>query len=128
VKVGHQGGDDVLRTFARTIAAELRQGDVLFRYGGEEFVALLPHADLTGAVSAAERLVKAVAAMSVRLGAATIRVTTSAGVAALASSDVDGTSLVARADGALYEAKRGGRNRVHASGAARLALVAGVAS
>jgi PleD family two-component response regulator len=56
-----------------------------------------------------------------------VNVTTSAGVAALASSDADGLSLVARADGALYEAKRNGRNRVHASGA-RLTLVERAAS
>jgi two-component system cell cycle response regulator len=124
---GHQGGDEVLRSFAKTVAGALREGDVLFRYGGEEFVALLPYADQAGAMKAAERLVKAVAAAPIRVGSTTINVTTSAGVAALASSDADGLSLVARADGALYEAKRNGRNRVQASGA-RLTLVERVAS
>jgi two-component system cell cycle response regulator len=124
---GHQGGDEVLRSFARTVGGALREGDVLFRYGGEEFVALLPYADQAGAMKAAERLVKAVAASPIRVGSTMVNVTTSAGVAALASSDADGLSLVARADGALYEAKRNGRNRVHASGA-RLALVERAAS
>jgi two-component system cell cycle response regulator len=124
---GHQGGDEVLRSFAKTVAGALREGDVLFRYGGEEFVALLPYADQAGALTAAERLVKAVAAAPIRVGSTVINVTTSAGVAALASSDADGLSLVARADGALYEAKRNGRNRVQASGA-RLALVERAAS
>jgi diguanylate cyclase (GGDEF)-like protein len=124
---GHHGGDEVLRAFAKTVAGELREGDVLFRYGGEEFVALLPYADQAGAVKAAERLVKAVGASPVRVGSAMVNVTTSAGVAALAGSDADGLSLVARADNALYEAKRNGRNRVYAS-ASRLALVERAAS
>ena len=124
---GHQGGDEVLRSFARTVAGELREGDVLFRYGGEEFVALLPYADQAGAVKAAERLVKAVGASSIRVGSTMVKVTTSAGVAALASSDADGLSLVARADNALYEAKRNGRNQVQAS-APRLTLVERAAS
>jgi two-component system cell cycle response regulator len=124
---GHQAGDEVLRSLARTVAGALREGDVLFRYGGEEFVALLPYADLAGAMKAAERLVKAVGASPIRAGSAMISVTTSAGVAALTSSDADGLSLVARADSALYEAKRNGRNRVEASGL-RLALVERAAS
>jgi two-component system cell cycle response regulator len=124
---GHHGGDEVLRAFAKTVAGELREGDVLFRYGGEEFVALLPYADQAGAVKAAERLVKAVGASPVRVGSAMVNVTTSAGVAALAGSDADGLSMVARADNALYEAKRNGRNRVYAS-ASRLALVERAAS
>ncbi len=119
---GHAGGDEVLRSFARTVASTLREGDVLYRYGGEEFVAVLSHAGLAGAMNAAERIVKAVAESPVQVGSTTIEITTSAGVAALASSDADGSSLVARADGALYEAKRSGRNRAQASGA-HLALV-----
>jgi two-component system cell cycle response regulator len=119
---GHPGGDEVLRSFARTVAGTLREGDVLFRYGGEEFVALLSHADVRGAMNAAERIVKAVAETPIQVGSTTINITTSAGVAALASCDADGSSLVARADGALYEAKRSGRNRAQAS-AGPLALV-----
>jgi len=120
---GHAGGDEVLRSFARTVASTLREGDVLYRYGGEEFVAVLSHADLAGAMNAAERIVKAVAEAAIPLGSTAINITTSAGVAALASSAADGSSLVARADGALYEAKRSGRNRALSS-AGRLTLVA----
>ncbi len=120
---GHPGGDEVLRSFARTVAGTLREGDVLYRYGGEEFVALLSHADLAGAVNAAERIVRAVSESPIQVGPTAINITTSAGVAALASCDADGSSLVARADGALYEAKRSGRNRVQASGG-HLALIA----
>ena len=122
---GHPGGDEVLRSFARTVAGTLREGDVLFRYGGEEFVALLSHADLAGAMNAAERVVRAVAKAPLQVGATAIRVTTSAGVASLASSDADGPALVARADAALYEAKRGGRNRARASGARPVLVAAG---
>ena len=120
---GHPGGDEVLRSFAKTAARTLREGDVLFRYGGEEFVALLSHADLAGAMNAAERILRAVAETPIPVGGTAINITTSAGVAALVSSDADGSSLVARADGALYEAKRSGRNRALAGG--HLALVAG---
>lgn len=112
---GHSGGDEVLRSFARTVAGTLREGDVLYRYGGEEFVAVLSHADLRGAMNAAERIVRAVAESSIPVGPTTINITTSAGVAALASCDADGSSLVARADAALYGAKRSGRNRAQAS-------------
>jgi diguanylate cyclase (GGDEF)-like protein len=73
-------------------------------------------------MNAAERIVRAVAETPIQVGRTAINITTSAGVAALASSDADGSSLVARADGALYEAKRSGRNRALAGG--RLAVVA----
>ncbi len=112
---GHPGGDEVLRSFARTVAGTLREGDVLYRYGGEEFIAVLSHADLPGAMNAAERIVRAVAESPIQVGPTTINITTSAGVAALASCDADGSGLVARADAALYEAKRSGRNRAQAS-------------
>jgi diguanylate cyclase (GGDEF)-like protein len=110
---GHEGGDEVLRLFARTAAGALRKGDALYRYGGEEFVAILPHADLPGAAVAAERMIDAVRASQIRLGSATVQVTASAGVACL--STAGGAEALARADAALYEAKRGGRNRVCAS-------------
>jgi two-component system cell cycle response regulator len=124
---GHLAGDGILRAFARVVAGQLREGDTLFRYGGEEFVALLPHADLKGTLSVAERLVEAVGAVPIRLGSTMVEVTTSAGCGALSDVDADGPSLVARADSALYEAKSRGRNRVEASGT-RLALVGRVAS
>jgi two-component system cell cycle response regulator len=124
---GHPKGDEVLRAFAHIVAGELREVDTFFRYGGEEFVVLLPHANLKGTMIVAERLVKAVGAAPVRAGSTTIPVTTSAGVAALTTADADGPSLVTRADAALYEAKRSGRNRVQGS-SARLTLVRRVAS
>ncbi len=107
---GHDAGDEVLRSFARTVSQVLREGDSLYRYGGEEFVAILPHADAAGATGAAERILAAVAESCVRVGSAAIRVTTSAGVSSLAEGG-DGRDAISRADAGLYAAKKGGRNR-----------------
>jgi len=120
---GHPGGDEVLRAFANTVKGCLREGDTLFRYGGEEFAVLLPHADGEGALIAAQRIVAAVAGAPVRVDGKILRVTTSAGVACLGAKDASGEALVARADRALYDAKRGGRNQAAFHGR-RLALVA----
>jgi len=110
---GHQGGDEVLRVVARTLRATLRDGDVLYRYGGEEFAVLLPYAQGAGACTAAERMLRAIAAAPIDLRTGQLHVTSSAGVATLSAADNDGASLVSRADAALYEAKKAGRNRVH---------------
>lgn len=112
---GHQGGDEVLRSVARIVSAGLREGDVLYRYGGEEFVALMPDTDIGGAMKAAWRVVKRVAGSPIQVGSAIIAVGISAGVACLATSDTAGADLVARADAALYQAKNAGRNRAHAA-------------
>jgi two-component system cell cycle response regulator len=109
---GHAAGDEVLRSFAQVVAGHLRGGDAVYRWGGEEFVVLLAHADLAAGREAAGRLVTAVAAMSVRIGSTVLRITTSAGVASLLPSDKGGTAFVARADAALYTAKKRGRNRI----------------
>jgi two-component system cell cycle response regulator len=109
---GHPGGDEVLRAVGAILRSTLREGDVLFRYGGEEFAVLLPYAAAAGASAAAERMIRAIAAKTIRVGAADVQVTASAGVASLAATD-DGAKLVGRADAALYEAKNAGRDRVH---------------
>ncbi|HTN52482.1 MAG TPA: diguanylate cyclase [Anaeromyxobacter sp.] len=108
---GHPAGDAVLAAVAARASAALREGDLLGRLGGEEFLALLPGADLAAALAAGERLRKAVAAAPVQAGAAGIAVTVSVGCAAL-GRDEDGAALLARADARLYEAKRAGRDRV----------------
>ncbi|WP_102127005.1 GGDEF domain-containing protein [Deinococcus planocerae] len=104
---GHPVGDRVLRELAALARRELRAGDLLARWGGEEFVWLLPGADLGAAARAAERLRAAVEAHDFRVG----RVTLSLGVAGWRSGD-DPQALFRRADDLLYTAKRGGRNRV----------------
>ena len=108
---GHQGGDEILASLARVVGSVLREGDQVYRYGGEEFVVILPCADERGVLQAAERIVAAVAAAPMRVGKTSIPVTTSAGAASLMSSDKSGESLIGRADAAVYEAKHTGRNR-----------------
>ena len=106
---GHETGDDVLRRLAHTLQERLRSSDVVARVGGEEFVAMLPDTDQAGARSIAETLV---AAMSEQQDPVVGKVTISAGVATLRGPENDSTDLLRRADAALYEAKRQGRNRV----------------
>lgn len=112
---GHAAGDEVLRVFADRVRRILRDGDALFRLGGEEFVVLLPCTDLDGAAAAAERLLEALRESPVRHGESLVPVTASVGVTCLAPGDHGAEDLLARADAALYIAKRSGRDRVVAS-------------
>jgi diguanylate cyclase (GGDEF)-like protein len=110
---GHQRGDDVLRGVARALRECTREIDEPARYGGEELVVALPGTDLAGATELAERVRRAVDSVQVENpGGDPIRVTASFGVAAYPVSAEDRHGLVAAADAALYEAKRGGKNRV----------------
>jgi diguanylate cyclase (GGDEF)-like protein len=113
---GHAGGDAVLRGLAVAARSALRESDLLGRWGGEEFLAVLPETDLAGARTMAERLRQAIEAMRVDYGGRRLQVTVSLGVAdALPGHDPearDAEQLVARADEALYRAKGAGRNRV----------------
>ncbi len=112
---GHPAGDQCLSKVAQALAESLRQStDVIGRYGGEEFIAVLPHAQADAARRAAQRLVHAVAALGLPHARApgADHVTVSIGVAyGRAPSDVSPSALVAHADTALYEAKSSGRNR-----------------
>lgn len=119
--VGHQGGDEVLQAVAQRIKTELRLSDALGRFGGEEFVVLLIDAQLPHALTVAERIRASVAQRVVDLSdGAGLQVTVSIGVSELAMADricpIDriAQQLIARADGALYQAKEAGRNRVMA--------------
>lgn len=109
---GHAVGDAVLAGFGRDLAAVLRGVDVMARLGGEEFVALLPRCDLESARVAAERVRQAAEQRHLQQHGRSIRFTVSVGVALLDPLDADWEVLLARADHALYEAKRRGRNRV----------------
>jgi diguanylate cyclase (GGDEF)-like protein len=104
---GHAAGDQVLAAIGRVLTAHLRTGDLVSRYGGEEFLVILPDTPPAGAMQVAERLREAVAAL---VGLSKM-VTVSIGVASC-HQDETAESLVARADAALYQAKNSGRNRV----------------
>lgn len=109
---GHLAGDHVLRELARVVQGRIRRDEVFARYGGEEFVIALPETPLEGAVSLAENLRARVAEHTFVFQGERIPVTVSIGAAVLAPDDKTATELVQRADEKLYEAKRGGRNRV----------------
>ncbi|MCC6777819.1 MAG: PleD family two-component system response regulator [Hyphomicrobiales bacterium] len=110
---GHDAGDDVLREFALRIRKSIRGIDLACRYGGEEFVVLMPETDLAVSTMVAERLRRRIASepFSIQQGGRGIEVTISIGIAALGSGD-SAASVLKRADQALYRAKRDGRNRV----------------
>jgi two-component system cell cycle response regulator len=110
---GHDTGDDVLREFAVRIKKSIRGIDLACRYGGEEFVVVMPETDMAVATMVAERLRRRIASepFPIQQGAKTIEVTISIGLAAL-ERDEDAAKVFKRADQALYRAKRDGRNRV----------------
>lgn len=109
---GHLAGDYVLRELARVVQGRIRRDEVFARYGGEEFVIALPETPLEGAVSLAQNLRARVAEHTFVFQGERIPVTVSIGAAVLNPNDKTATDLVQRADEKLYEAKRGGRNRV----------------
>lgn len=109
---GHKVGDTVLGQFAKACREALRESDIMGRMGGEEFAILFPETTLPDAVDVAERLRETVAATRIPLEhGLPIQVTVSIGVASFASGDANIDVFMNRADGALYEAKHGGRNR-----------------
>jgi diguanylate cyclase (GGDEF)-like protein len=112
---GHAIGDQVLCRAVDALRANLRGHDVLGRYGGEEFALLLPGTDKAGAMLAAERARHGLGERPVEAGSLSIPISVSAGVAAYGIDGTDWESLVSGADKALYEAKRGGKNRVVAA-------------
>ncbi len=111
---GHDAGDDVLRDFALRIKRSIRGIDLACRYGGEEFVIIMPETDMAVAAMVAERLRRRIAAepFAIAQGSRQIPVTISIGIAGLRGKDDTAAALLKRADQALYRAKRDGRNRV----------------
>ncbi|MDH5300391.1 MAG: GGDEF domain-containing protein [Gammaproteobacteria bacterium] len=110
-RFGHSAGDKILRSVANSISRCIRSSDVIFRYGGEEFVILLPNTDASGSQLLAERIRTSIANSENRHLDYHINVTISIGVHTLSIEDSPG-NLFNKADQALYQAKRSGRNRV----------------
>jgi len=122
-RFGHPAGDQALRAVSDVLCAQLRQNlDIPARYGGEEFAVILPHTgtqesaeDLAdGARASAERIRHAIAEMDLPFGedGAPVHITASVGLAMLPAHAADADELVSKADQALYEAKRAGKDRV----------------
>ncbi len=110
---GHDVGDKVLRQVAQRFRQNIRSMDLACRFGGEEFVGIMPDLDLARALQVGERLRASIAGDVITVGPGKpLQVTASVGLAALAGWDDTPDSLIKRADLALYAAKRRGRNRV----------------
>ncbi|TQV78266.1 GGDEF domain-containing protein [Exilibacterium tricleocarpae] len=110
-RLGHSGGDQVLREVAQQIGRASRETDLTFRYGGEEFVVVLSNTGESGAATIAERVRQGIDTLAIRLKGDAVHTTVSVGCSTLTAED-DIASLFERADKALYKAKQKGRNRV----------------
>jgi diguanylate cyclase (GGDEF)-like protein len=110
---GHHVGDEVLRRFANTLKEHIRKHDVVARFGGEEFVLLLPGKDTEQGLEVAEKLRAKTADTQITIGDdVCLTLSASFGVAHYDSSDREWSAVLHRADNALYAAKKQGRNRV----------------
>lgn len=112
---GHPFGDTVLVAVARVLGGALRAGDIACRYGGEEFMLLLPNMPLAAARERAEAIRRRVAGLELSAGSLSVPVRISAGVAEAPQDATDAESLIRQADAALYRAKAQGRDRVEVS-------------
>ena len=128
-RYGHLAGDQVLRHVVAVVGQRLRAQDLLGRYGGEEFMLLLPGTDVAGAQQLAQQLCQAVQAAPADWAGQQIAVTVSVGIAGITSGQAcDWETLLQLADKALYRAKDNGRNRVEVAEVAEVAAVAAVAA
>jgi two-component system, cell cycle response regulator len=116
---GHDIGDEVLKEFAKRITANIRGIDLACRFGGEEFVVVMPDTDLTFAYAVAERLRRQIEStpMAISRAPGELSITVSIGLSALDGENDSAEAILHRADQALYQAKRSGRNRVVADAA-----------
>ena len=109
---GHDAGNRLLRQVANAVQAELRATDVPARYGGDEFIVLLPETPPKGAVEVAERIRNAIGARPLAINGQNVVASVSIGFASFPEDGRTLDALAARADRALYPAKQAGRNRV----------------
>lgn len=121
-ELGHLRGDDLLRAVGAQLTRVLRSSDVRCRYGGDEFLIILPDTPLIGAQQAAEAVRRKIATLAMVAGGKTIPVTVSIGIAEAGPAEPGITALIGRADAALYQAKRGGRDRCAAAGASEVSV------
>jgi diguanylate cyclase (GGDEF)-like protein len=108
---GHEAGNELLRHLARGIQAELRFTDVSARYGGDEFIVLLPDTPAKGALEVAERIRNRIAGSPLELGGRRLVSSVSIGIASFPEDGATLDALATHADRALYSAKQDGRNR-----------------
>jgi two-component system, cell cycle response regulator len=111
---GHDNGDRVLQEIARVFLGVSREEDTICRYGGEEFLIMLPENNLENALLQAERLRKTIENKIFKINSENVNITVSIGVSTykLATNDITPTKLIKDADDALYNAKNSGRNKV----------------
>jgi len=114
-RVGHLGGDEILSSIGVRLKHVLRSSDVRGRFGGDEFLIVLPDTPAAGAAYVAEALRREIESLEVAIDGAIVRVTASVGVASAVLEELDPNGLVGRADRALYAAKAAGRNTVRAA-------------
>jgi diguanylate cyclase (GGDEF)-like protein len=108
---GHQAGDLALVTTAQTIAAQTRRSDIACRYGGEEFMVIMPEIGMDDALQRAEYFRKDIDDLRIEYEGKTIHVTVSIGVAIYPTQGIDGDKILTMADTAMYQAKQAGRNK-----------------
>lgn len=108
---GHQAGDEVLVTLARTVGAMIRRDEIFFRLGGDEFAVLAPDTAVNALQELSRRIVEAIAGLRFEFGARTVSLTASLGIAVYPDHATDAERLIAVADQAMYFSKSSGRNR-----------------
>ncbi|WP_366923505.1 diguanylate cyclase [Metallumcola ferriviriculae] len=116
-KYGHLNGDKVLKQLVKIVKENVRRSDVVSRYGGEEFVIILPDTDRLGALKAAKKIRREVERQT------TPQVTVSVGIAENTEEYVNSEQLLQEADAAMYGAKKGGKNRVYLASSGKLEVI-----
>lgn len=110
-KYGQKGGDEVLVTLARSVAASVRRNEIFFRLGGDEFAVLAPDSNENDMVGLARRVNSRIAELRFRFNAEEVALTASLGIAVYPVHAISGEEIISRADYAMYQAKANGRNR-----------------
>jgi diguanylate cyclase (GGDEF)-like protein len=110
--LGHEAGNRLLKLTVQCIQSQLRQTDVVARYGGDEFVVVLPETPSNGAVGVAERIRKSIESSPLTTRDKKVALTVSIGIAGYPNQGHDLDTVVERADHAMYASKNGGKNRI----------------